>query len=44
MRQTGVKYRTVWLIHNKIMQTMCERDEVYLLRGKMKIDDAYLGG
>ncbi len=44
MRQTGVKYRTVWLIHNKIMQTMCERDEVYLLRGKMQIDDAYLGG
>ena len=44
MRQLGVNYRTAWLIHNKIMQAMCEREEAYLLRGKVQIDDAYLGG
>jgi hypothetical protein len=25
MRQLGVHYRTAWLIHNKIMEAMCER-------------------
>ena len=44
MRQLGVNYRTAWLIHNKIMEAMCEREEAYLLRGKVQIDDAYLGG
>ena len=36
--------RTAWLIQNKIMQAMCEREEAYLLRGKVQIDDAFLGG
>ena len=36
--------RTAWLIQNKIMQAMCEREEAYLLRGKVQLDDAYLGG
>jgi len=44
MRQLGVNDRTAWLIQNKIMQAMCEREEAYLLRGKVQIDDAYLGG
>lgn len=44
MRQLGVHYRTAWLIHSKIMEAMCEREEAYLLRGKVQIDDAYLGG
>jgi transposase-like protein len=44
MRQLGVHYRTAWLMHNKIMEAMCEREEAYLLRGKVQIDDAYLGG
>jgi hypothetical protein len=44
MRQTGVKYRTVWMIHNSIMQAMCERCEGYLLWGTLQIDDGYLGG
>lgn len=26
------------------MQAMSEREEAYLLRGKVQIDDAYLGG
>ena len=44
MRQLGVHYRTAWLIHSKIMGAMCEREEAYPLRGKVQIDDAYLGG
>ena len=44
MRQLGVHYRTAWLIHSKIMEAMCEREEAYPLRGKVQIDDAYLGG
>lgn len=43
MRQLGVHYRTAWLIHNKIMDGMCEHEEDYLLRRKVQIDDAYLG-
>ena len=39
-----MNYRTAWLVHNKIMQAMSEREEAYLLRGKVQIDDAYLGG
>lgn len=44
MRRLVVQYRIAWLIYNKIMQAMCEREEAYLLRGKVRIDDAYLGG
>ena len=40
MRQLGVNDRTAWLIQNKIMQAMCEREEAYLLRGKVQLDDA----
>jgi transposase-like protein len=43
-RHLGVNYRTAWLIHNKIMQAMKERDGAYVLRGKVQVDDAYLGG
>jgi transposase-like protein len=44
MRHLGVNYRTAWLVHNKIMQAMSERKEAYALRGKVQVDDAYLGG
>ena len=44
MRQLGVHYRTAWLIQSKIMEVMCEREQAYPLRGKVQIDDAYLGG
>jgi hypothetical protein len=44
MRHLGVNYRTAWLVHNKIMQAMSEREEAYVLRGKVQVDDAYLGG
>jgi hypothetical protein len=39
-----VGYPTAWLIHHKLMQVMAERDERYLLAGKVQVDDAYLGG
>lgn len=44
MRHLGVNYRTAWLVHNKIMQAISEREEAYVLRGKVQVDDAYLGG
>ena len=37
MRHLGLNYRTAWLVHNKIMQTMSKREEAYLLRGKVQI-------
>lgn len=32
------------MLHGKIMHAMSERDECYVLQGKVQIDDAYLGG
>lgn len=43
-RQLGVSYPTAWLIQQKLMQTMVERDAQYKLSGNVQIDDAYLGG
>ena len=43
-RHLGVNYDTAWLLHNKILRVMTEREEAYLLRGKIQMDDAYLGG
>jgi transposase-like protein len=43
-RHLGVKYDTSWLLHNKILRAMADREEHYLLRGKIQIDCAYLGG
>jgi transposase-like protein len=43
-RHLGVNYDTAWLLHNKILRAMTEREEGYLLRGKFQMDDAYLGG
>ena len=43
-RQLGVSYPTAWLIHHKLMQVMAEREERYVLAGKVQVDDAYLGG
>ena len=44
MRHLGVSYRTAWLIHHKIMKAMEHREGLYVLSGKVQIDDAYLGG
>jgi hypothetical protein len=43
-RHLGVNYDTAWLLHNKILRAMTEREEAYLLRGKIQLDVAYLGG
>ncbi len=43
-RQLGVSYPTAWLIHHKLMQVMADREARYLLKGKVQVDDAYLGG
>lgn len=40
----GVAYNTAWMLHSKIKLAMGERYECYVLQGKVKIDDAYLGG
>jgi hypothetical protein len=39
----GVYYDTAWLVHNNILRAMADREESSLLRGKVQIDDAYLG-
>jgi len=41
-RHLGVNYDTAWLLHNKIMRAMSEREESYVLLGKIQMDDAYL--
>ena len=43
-RHLGVKYDTAWLLHNKVLRAMSEREDAYVLRGKIQMDDAYLGG
>jgi len=43
-RHLGVNYDTAWLLHNKILRAMSEQEESYVLRGKIQLDDAYLGG
>ncbi|RQW82215.1 MAG: IS1595 family transposase [Methylococcus sp.] len=43
-RQLGVSYPTAWLIQQKLMQAMAERDAQYTLDGAIQVDDAYLGG
>ena len=44
MRQLGVSYPTAWLIQQKLMQAMAEREARHTLGGDVRIDDAYLGG
>jgi hypothetical protein len=44
MRQLGVCYRSAWLLKHKIMEAMRLREESRELRGRVEIDDAYLGG
>jgi hypothetical protein len=43
-RHLGVNYDTAWLLHNKILRAMADREHAYLLQGKIQIDDSYLGG
>lgn len=43
-RQIGVKWDTAWLIKQKLMEVMRQRNSIYKLGGTVQIDDAYLGG
>ena len=43
-RQLGLSYPTAWLVQQKLMQAMVERDAQYTLSGDVQVDDAYLGG
>lgn len=43
-RQVGVSYPTAWLMHQKIMHAMAERESQHRLDGTVQLDDAYLGG
>jgi ribosomal protein L37AE/L43A len=44
MRHLGVCYKTAWLIKHKLMEVMRVREDGRELRGRVEIDDAYLGG
>jgi len=35
----GVNYDTAWLLHNKIMKAISEREDSYVLLGKIQMDD-----
>jgi ISXO2 transposase-like protein/transposase-like zinc ribbon protein len=43
-RRLGVKQTTAWSMKQKIMQVMLQREEQKPLKGRVEIDDAYLGG
>jgi transposase-like protein len=43
-RHLGTSYRTAWLIQQKLMKTMAQRDSEQPLTGSIQLDDAYLGG
>ena len=43
-RQIGVKWDTAWLIKQKLMEAMRQRNSIYRLDGDVQVDDAYLGG
>lgn len=43
-RQLGVKYDTAWLIKQKLMSVMLQRNLQHRLHGQVHMDDAYLGG
>ena len=43
-RQLVVKWDTAWLIKQKLMEVMLQRNAIYKLKGDIQIDDAYQGG
>lgn len=43
-RQLDVKWDTAWLIKQKLMEVMRQRNSIYRLEGDVQVDDAYLGG
>ena len=43
-RQLDVKWDTAWLVKQKLMEVMLQRNSIYKLRGDIQVDDAYQGG
>jgi ISXO2-like transposase domain/Transposase zinc-ribbon domain len=43
-RSLDVKWDTAWLIKQKLMEVMFQRNSIYKLEGDIQIDDAYQGG
>jgi len=43
-RQLDVKWDTAWLIKQKLMEVMRQRNSIYKLSGDIQVDDAYQGG
>jgi hypothetical protein len=43
-RQLDVKWDTAWLIKQKLMEVMKQRNSIYRLAGDVQVDDAYQGG
>ena len=43
-RQLDVKWDTAWLIKQKLMEVMLQRNSIYKLSGHIQVDDAYQGG
>lgn len=44
MRHLDVTWDTSWLIKQKLMEAMSQRNSIYKLEGDIQIDDAYQGG
>ena len=44
MRRLGVSYNTAWMLKQKLMQVMLEREARTTLTDRVEIDDAYIGG
>ena len=44
MRRLGVSYNTAWMLKQKLMQVMLEREARTMLTDRVEIDDAYIGG
>lgn len=43
-RQIDLKWDTAWLIKQKLVDVMRQRNSIYKLSGELQIDDAYQGG
>jgi hypothetical protein len=43
-KESGITYKTAWLMLHKIRKAMGERDTKYILADIVELDDAFFGG
>jgi transposase-like protein len=43
-RHVGVCYKTAWMLRHKLLEVMLQREAPRQLKGRVELDDAYLGG